>query len=264
MRLSARQRNVIVSVAIAGVAGAILFLPAIYFLGLWLSPPRPVPSTSEVPAVFADAVWAHINGGRASTMRPMNPINLGHFVGCLAVADLTGDGQVRNVETGACAEVMPAIQAAEYFSRLHLRDEGVLPGKIRYAFAQVATGAWITRNWSKAELIESLSARADFGLGWRGAESAARGYFGQPLSELVLPQAAMLASFVGTVGGRGLGMASSWVDPWCDPERVARMRRRVLDKMRKNLAIDDAAFELADRSELGLADPPADHKPCSG
>lgn len=264
LSLSATQRKIIVTTAIVGVAGASLFLPAIYALGLWLSPPRPVPSTAQVPAVFADAVWAHINGGRASTMRPMNPVSLGHFAGCLALADLTADGQVRNVEAGACAEVMPAILGAGYLSRVHMRDQGVLPGNIRFAFAQIATGGWITRNWSKAELVDSLAARADFGLDWRGADAAAIGYFGRPLAELALPQAAMLASFLGTVGGRDLGMASSWVDPWCDPERVARMRRRVLEKMRKNLMIDDVALEQADRTELGLTTPPPNHKPCEG
>jgi hypothetical protein len=263
MRLSDRQRKAIIGFAMLCVAGAILVLPTIYVVGLWLSPPRPKPSTADVPTLFAEAVWAHFNGGRASTMRPMNPVNLGHFAGCLALADLTADGQVRNVQTGACAEVMPALLGAAYLSRVHMRDEGVLPGKIRYAFAQVATGAWITRSRSKAELIDSLAARSDFGLQWRGADTAAIGYFGRPLAELTLPQAAMLASFLGTVGSRDLGMASSWVDPWCDPERVARMRRSVLEKMRKNGVIDDATFEAADGSELGLVpDPPPGHNPC--
>lgn len=263
MKLSAGQRNAIVSLAIAGVAGAILFLPAIYVVGLRLSPPRPVPSTAAVPALFANAVWAHIDGGRATELRPVNPINLAGMVGCAVVAEI-GDPVDQITRREECWTQLPGLQAAEYLSRLHMRDEGVLPGKIRYAFAQTATGAWITRSWSKTELLETLSSRSEFGLGWHGAEDAARGYFGRPLTELPLPQAAMLASFVGTVGSRGLGMASSWVDPWCDPERVARIRRRVLDKMRKNQVINDAAVEQADRTELGLATPPPNHAPCPG
>jgi len=263
MKLSARQRSIIVGLAFAGMAGAILVLPAIYFLGLWLSPPRPVPSAAQVPTLFADAVWAHVDGGRATELRPVNPANLAGMVGCLVAGDI-GDPPEQRVKKQACMERMPGLQAAEYLSRLHMRDEGVLPGKIRYAFAQVATGGWITRHWSKTEMIATLSSSSEFGLGWRGAEGAARGYFGRPLTELALPQAAMLASYIGTVGTKGLGMANSWVDPWCDPERVARMRRRVLDKMHNNLVIDDPAFELADRSELGLGDPPPDHRPCSG
>ena len=141
-------------------------------------------------------------------------------------------------------------------------DQGFQPGSIKYPFGQIATMTWLTRSWSKAELIATLSSHSEFGLGWRGAEGAALGYFGRPLAQLTLPQAAMLAAFVGTVGGRGLGMASSWVDPWCDPERVARMRRGVLEKMRDNLVIDDAAVQEANVAELGLASAPPDHKPC--
>jgi len=33
--------------------------------------------------------------------------------------------------------------------------------------------------------------------------------------------------------------------------------------MRDNLAIDDAAMESANRSELGLTAPPSNHKPCA-
>ena len=40
MKLSATHRKIIITIAIAGVAGAVLFLPAIYAVGLWLSPPR--------------------------------------------------------------------------------------------------------------------------------------------------------------------------------------------------------------------------------
>ena len=176
MRLSDRQRTAIIGFAILCVAGAILFFPTIYVVGLCLSPPRPVPSTA----------------------------------------------------------------------------------------AQVATGAWITRHWSKKELVESLAARADCGFGWRGAETASRGYFGKPLKEVALPQAALLAAYVGSVGSGDLGMASNWWDPWCGPVSTAtKLRRPVLEKMRKNLVIDDAAFETADRSELGLVpDPPPGHKPC--
>ena len=72
----------------------------------------------------------------------------------------------------------------------------------------------------------------------------------------------MLAAFVGTVGSRDLGMATSWVDPRCDPERAARMRRRVLEKMRDNQVIDDMALEDADRTDLGVIKPPPHHTLC--
>jgi hypothetical protein len=261
MILSPRQRTALVTLAMACVAGAIALLPAIYQIGLWWAPPRPTPSTADVPDVFAEAVWASIDGGRATEMRPVNPLNLIGLFGCSFVAEI-GDPVEQIAQRQKCRTKLPALEAAGYLSRLHMRDQGVLPGQLRYAFAQTATGAWITRSWSKSELIETLAARSDFGFGWRGADAAALGYFGRPLADLRLPQASMLAALVGTVGSRELGMASSWVDPWCDPERVATMRRRVLDKMRDNLVIDDAGVQAANAAEFGLIQRPADHHPC--
>jgi hypothetical protein len=255
-------QRILVGLAIAAVAGAVLFLPAIYLVGLWVAPSLPMPSTSRVPPLFAEAVWARANGGRADELRPVNPVNLLTLAGCLMLAEPIEDPEERRGRQQQCRSELPGIEAAGYLSRLHLRDEGLLPGRIQYAFGQLATGAWITRSWSKAELVTTLAAQAEFGLGWRGAETAARGYFARPLAGLPAAQAATLAAFIGTVGGAELGMASGWSDPWCDPDRVMSMRRRVLERMRDNLAIDDAEFESADRVELGLTDPPPGHKPC--
>jgi hypothetical protein len=43
---------------------------------------------------------------------------------------------------------------------------------------------------------------------------------------------------------------------------AATMRRRILERMRDNLAIDEAATQSANRAELGLTVPPPTHKPC--
>jgi hypothetical protein len=52
------------------------------------------------------------------------------------------------------------------------------------------------------------------------------------------------------------------VDPWCDRAAAASMRNAVLQAMRDNQAIEDAAFEAATRAALVLEPPPGDHKPC--
>jgi len=71
---------------------------------------------------------------------------------------------------------------------------------------------------------------------------------------MTLPQVAMVAALIGD--GRP--------DPWCEPSEAAEMRHRILERMRNNGAIDPPTFEAADRSELGLAPPLADHQPCKG
>ena len=112
----------------------------------------------------------------------------------------------------------------------------------------------MTRSWTKAELVDTLAERGEFGAAYRGVEAAAQGYFGRAAAQLTLPQAAMVAGL----------LATRRTDPWCDPALAASLRHRVLEGMRDNGAIDDRAFDAADVSELSLASPPANHPPCKG
>jgi hypothetical protein len=263
MTLSERQRKAIIGFVILCAAGAILFLPTIYMVGLWLAPPRPVPATADLPKVFEDAVWARIDGGKATELRPVNPFNLAGLAGCMVLGDL-GDPPEQAEKKQDCREELAGLEFSSYFSRLYMREHNSGPGNIRWVFASMATGAWVSRHWTKKELVQSLATLADFGLGWRGAENASRGYFGKPLSDVTLPQAALLAGYIGSVGRGDLGTANTWWDPWCAPVyNVTKLRRPVLQKMRRNGVIDDAAFESADRSDLGLTpEPPPGHTPC--
>lgn len=261
MKLSATQRRVVIGLAIAAVSAAVLFFPAIYFIGLALAPPRPTASTQDVPPVLADAIWARIDGGRATETQPVNPLNLAGFAVCNLRAEFA-ERPDRDARHEECSTHMAGFFAAEYFGRVHLRDERLLPGTPRYALAGLATGAWISRSFSKRELIDTLAERVDFPFGWRGADQAAQGFFGRSPAELSLPQTALLAAFVMTVGGRELGLANSWVDPWCDPPRAAAMRNAVLEKMHANGAIDQVALDAASVAELGLTSRPDTLKPC--
>ena len=85
--------------------------------------------------------------------------------------------------------------------------------------------------------------------GWRGVEAASRGYFGRTATDLSLPQAALLAAFIG----------EQWQDPWCGPGGSAALRHRVLERMRDDLVITNEAFEAADVSDLDIAPVPPDH-----
>ena len=85
------ERRTLVGLFIAGIAGAILFLPAVYFLGLWLAPPRPVPATTHVPPLLGDAIWARADGGRATELQPINPISFVRMRVCRTMAARTDD-----------------------------------------------------------------------------------------------------------------------------------------------------------------------------
>ena len=246
-----RRRTLIVLI-IAGVAGAILFLPAVYFFGLWLAPPRPVPVRTHVPPLLSDAIWARADGGRATELQPLNPISFVTHRVCRAIAARTDDAKLRGERRAECMKQLPAVQAADYLSGVHMRDENVDPQSFRMGISQFATAAWLTRSWTKAELVDTLAARGEFGARWRGAGIAARGYFTREVEDLNLPQAALLAALLGDRG----------TDPWCDAAAAASIRHRILERMRDNLAIDELQFSAADGEPIDLGSPPADHPPC--
>lgn len=236
------------------MAGAILIMPAIYWLGLWLAPPRPVPAAVRVPGTLSDALWARADGGPAKTLKPVNPWSFLEMRVCRYRAAAIDDPVIRGQRRAECMKLLPAIQAADYLSGVHLRDADAATGGLRAGLSQFATAAWVTRSWNAEELIDTLAERGDFGFGWRGAESAASGYFNREPADLTVPQAALLAAFIGDRG----------VDPWCDASTAAALRHRILAVMRDNGAIDAAGFEAADRSVIDLAPPPVSHQRCKG
>jgi hypothetical protein len=244
-------RKILIGLPIAGVFGAVLFPFAIYFIGLTVAPPPPLPARAPVPPMIAEAIWARADGGRATALTPITHVSMAQFAACVAIEDFwdTTPGDAQRV--AACQRYMPAVQGVEYLSRVHMRGAN-LKSPFVEGLGRFSTTIWLTHSWTKAQLLSTIAERGEFGSGFRGAEAAARGYFGQAAVQLTLPQAAMIGAFVG----------ARPVDPWCDPAAAAGMRRRVLERMRDNLAIDDAAFEAANVTELGLGPPPSDHKPC--
>ena len=242
----------LIGLAIAGLSLAMM-LPVIYFsVVLRLSPPRPIPATSHVAPLVGDAIWARAEGGRATELKPINPINMGQFVLCSERAQRERDETLRRASRAQCRTYLPALPAVEYLSDLHLRDAGLEQAPFRRGHARLVTTIWLTRAWTKTELIDTLAERAEFGNGYRGVEAAAQGYFGRAAAQLTLPQAATVA---GLLGNRR-------TDPWCDAAAAAILRHRVLEGMLDNDAIDEQAYGAADTSELSLAAPPAAHQSC--
>lgn len=221
-----------------------------YFFGLWVAPPRPVPAAAAAPQVVLDALWARVDGGRATTLRPMSPISAAHFAACLIAAE----GENDNQRSTQCGHVMPGMRGFEYLSALHIADNGMERYSFKGGYARLATMVWMTRSWTKADFLNTLAARADFGNGWRGIDVAAQAVFGRTAAELTLPQAALLASRVG----------DPHANPWCEIEEATAMRNRILARMRDDGAIDEAAFREASTAALGVATPPEGRPPCQG
>jgi hypothetical protein len=252
VRVRFEPRRILIFLVIAGIAGAFLFLPAVTMIGSLLLPVETPQATAHVPPLMGDAIWARADGGRATELQPINPISFVRMRACRAIAARTDDLVLRAERRAECMKILPAIQAADYLSGVHLRDEHADSGGFREGISQFATAAWLTRSWTKAELVDTLASRGEFGAQWRGADTAARAYFTRPIGELDLAQTALLA---GMLGDRR-------ADPWCDAGAATSIRHRILERMRDNLAIDDTAFAAADREPLDLGSPPADHQPC--
>lgn len=250
-------RRALIGILIASVAGAILFLPSLYFLGLSLAP-RLSPAEARMPALVGDAIWARADGGRATALQPINPVNLADYAVCRALESRVDDPQRR----AQCPAILPGLPATLYLSAVHLRDAGVEANPL-FPIKLLATLAWVTRSWTKAELIDTLAERAEFAFGWRGIDAGARGYFGKSVTELSVPDAALLAAMIGTPRWPLPAPTSRPGDPWCDPAAAREMRSRILGRMRENLAIDEPTYRRALAAPVTLAPAPPEHKTCA-
>ena len=233
-----------------GIAGLIpiLYLSFLFVWGMQVAGPLPVPETRRPPAFLGDAIWARAEGGTATELRPVNPINVARLLTCMVQAEGAND----NERIKHCREVLPALRGVEYLANVHLKDQGIERASFRGGAGGFATLLRMTRSWTRDDFLNTMAARADFGFGWRGIDAAAQGYFGRPAGELTLPEAAMIAS----------RLAALEVDPWCDLSGAATRRDITLRQMRDNGAIDEASLQEALGRPLTLAAPPADHKPC--
>lgn len=240
-------RRALIGLCAAGV-GLPLLLAGYLSLGLWFAPPWPVPaSAAGIPPLVEEALWARADGGAATELNPFRPLNMAQLFVCLAQAETEDDRDLQAEAQAACrTRYMPGFGAVLYLSGQHIRAAGLAEPGFREGHARFATTIWLARSWSKADLLATLVERGEFGMGFRGFEAAALGYFGRPAPKLTLPQIATVAALAGGTGP----------DPWCDPAEAAALRHRILERMRDNGVIDEQAFLEADRSPLTLGAPP--------
>jgi hypothetical protein len=247
-------KKTFIGLVIAGVAGGFLLMPAVVFIGNMLAPTEPALPASHVPPIIGDALWAMANGGKATELETINPVTIARFISCNVLSerfegqDTADEHQRRHDE---CLTILPAQSAIAFVSNAHLQSQGVWQDP-RVPFVGFATMNHVARRWTRAQLLDALAERAEFRFGFRGVEQAARGFFNKPAADVTVAEAALLAAL----------LDDRHLDPWCGPGRSAMSRRRVLEKMRDNGAIDEAAFQSADVAPLGLIDPPPGRPPC--
>jgi penicillin-binding protein 1A len=100
---------------------------------------------------------------------------------------------------------------------------------------------------SKDEILTLYLNEVYFGGNRYGVEEASRYYFGHPVSETTLPEAALLA---------GVLPGPAWYNPYRHPEAALARRAYVLRQMWEKGFIEEAAYRTAVDSPLELAENP--------
>ncbi len=142
------------------------------------------------------------------------------------IADLTG-----GLKQGASTITM---QVARDF---YLTKEKVFSRKL----TEVMLAYKIERTLSKDQILELYMNQVYLGQRAYGFSSAARIYFGKPLKDVTIAQAAMLA---------GLPQAPSTVNPVVNPKRALARQRLVLKRMHDLGYINDAQLKQAQAEDL--------------
>jgi len=122
---------------------------------------------------------------------------------------------------------------------LFLTQERTLTRKLK----EIALAVQIERTYSKNQILEMYFNQIYFGEGAYGVESGAKTYFAKPLSELTLPECALLA---------GLPANPSVYSPRRRPAAAKLRRSKVLRNMLVTHAITQVEFDNAMRAPLGV------------
>jgi penicillin-binding protein 1A len=125
---------------------------------------------------------------------------------------------------------------------LFLTPDKSLERKLREAVLALE----LERRYSKDRILEMYLNQVYFGHGSYGVEAAARTFFGKPVSELSVKEAALIA---------GLPRAPSNYSPFDRPEAAKRRREVVLRRMVDFKVLKDEEAKRLAKTDLGLIPP---------
>jgi penicillin-binding protein 1A len=113
----------------------------------------------------------------------------------------------------------------------------------RRKFQEMLLAIQIERRFTKPQIFTMYANEVSLGHGNFGFEAASQFYFGKPISELTLPEAALLA---------GLPKTPTAYSPLLHPDRAIQRRNQVLLAMLDNGKITRDQYERAKAAPLGL------------
>jgi penicillin-binding protein 1A len=120
---------------------------------------------------------------------------------------------------------------------IYLKPEKTIVRKIR----EIAIALQLERKFTKDQILELYLNQAYFGSRAYGIQAAAEAYFGKGVTQLTLPEGAMLAA---------LPKAPTAYSPFKNPEKCRTRRKFVLKRMLETGIIDKFQYSLAEKEPL--------------
>lgn len=118
--------------------------------------------------------------------------------------------------------------------------------KLRRKFCEVRLAGQVDAAYEKAEILRLYVNQVYMGSGLYGVEAASQAYFGKPVADVSVAEAALLVGLVKNPEG---------YNPRRNPDRALRRRNIVLDVMAREGVIDAATATAAKDQAIALAPP---------
>lgn len=113
----------------------------------------------------------------------------------------------------------------------------------RAKFREILTARHLESHWSKDQILTAYLNNLDYGSHRQGSVEAAAHFFGKPLTDLSLAEAALLA---------GLPQAPSRLNPFRNPEGALKRRNWILSRLRIVFNYEESRINAALREPLQL------------
>ncbi|MBP1043325.1 PBP1A family penicillin-binding protein [Vagococcus sp. BWB3-3] len=175
---------------------------------------------NEVPPLLKQAIIS-IEDKRFEEHIGVDPIRIAGA----AVANFTGSGGLQGGST-----LTQQLIKLSFFST-DVKDQNY-KRKIQEAWMSIQ----LERQKSKDEILNYYINKVYMSSGYYGMETAAKGYYNKPLSELSIAQTALMA---------GIPQAPADYDPILNPEAAKKRRDMVLNEMYKDEIITKAEYDAA-------------------
>jgi len=119
--------------------------------------------------------------------------------------------------------------------------------KLERKLREIMMAFQLERNYAKDEILVMYLNKVYFGAGAYGVQAAAKTYFGKDVSQLSLPEAALIA---------GLVQSPNNYNPFLNPDKALERRKLVLESMVNAGYLDEAAAKVAAETPLQLVNTP--------